>query len=63
MPNHTPQLALRAVRWGNGLEQEAKFKDKGWVVDEDNLADYVGKPIFTSLSEPKDNTAVGVEKI
>lgn len=27
------------------------------------LREKQGKPIFTSLSEPKDNTAVGVEKI
>merc|ERR1712070_662397 len=46
----TRKLALQVVAEGEGaqLTQKAKRKTESWLVSEDNLNDYVGKPIFTS---------------
>jgi Lon-like ATP-dependent protease len=45
----TSKLALQFVAEDEGAELTAKSKRKsGWDITENNLADYVGKPIFTS---------------
>lgn len=44
------KLALQVVAEEEGAElrEESKRKSNTWVVSEDNLEEYVGKPIFTS---------------
>ena len=45
----TSKLALQYVAEDEGAELTAKSKRKsGWEITEENLSDYVGKPIFTS---------------
>ncbi|GKY97633.1 hypothetical protein MPSEU_000721700 [Mayamaea pseudoterrestris] len=45
----TSKLALQFVAEDEGAELNAKSKRKsGWEITEENLSDYVGKPIFTS---------------
>ena len=46
----TRKLALQLVAEGEGAEltPKASRKSETWTVTEDNLKDYVGKPIFTS---------------
>jgi Lon-like ATP-dependent protease len=44
------KLALQVVAESEGtdLRFESKRKSQSWIVDENNLHDYIGKPIFTS---------------
>jgi Lon-like ATP-dependent protease len=44
------KLALQVVAEDEGTEltDDSKRKSQSWIVDEKNLHDYVGKPIFTS---------------
>jgi Lon-like ATP-dependent protease len=46
----TRKLALQVVaeKEGTKLSKKSEKKGTGWVVSEENLADYIGKPIFTS---------------
>lgn len=46
----TRKLALQVVAEGEGTEltEKSKRKTDSWLVSEENLNDYVGKPIFTS---------------
>jgi Lon-like ATP-dependent protease len=46
----TRKLALQIVAEDEGAElrQKSQRKSKAWTVTEENLSDYVGKPIFTS---------------
>lgn len=46
----TRKLALQVVAESEGtvLSDKAKRKSDTWIIDEHNLAEYVGKPIFTS---------------
>lgn len=46
----TRKLALQVVAEGEGTEltEKSKRKTQSWLVSDENLKDYVGKPIFTS---------------
>jgi Lon-like ATP-dependent protease len=46
----TRKIALQVVAEGEGVElnQKSKRKSETWFVTDDNLKDYVGKPVFTS---------------
>lgn len=46
----TRKLALQVVAESEGtdLTEKARRKTESWIIDENNVAEYVGKPVFTS---------------
>jgi Lon-like ATP-dependent protease len=58
----TGKLALQVVAEEEGaqLTEKSKRKADSWVITEDNLSDYVGKPVFTSDRLYEDELPVGI---